>query len=53
MLKQAGNIGDGAVRDQRVEGPPEHKKISGRAKFDMEMNERRLISRSIVKRWEF
>jgi len=49
MIKHAEKAGDGAVRDQSVEGPPGPEKIFGRAKFDRRMNERRLISRSIVK----
>jgi len=53
MIKHAEKAGDGAVRNRNVEGPPEPEKIFGRAKFGMRMNERRLISRSIVKEWEF
>jgi len=53
MIKHVGNIGDGAVRDLSVEGLPEPEKIFGRAKFDMGMNERRLISQSIAKKSEF
>ena len=41
MIKHAGNIGDGAVRDQSAEGLPEPQKIFGRAKFDMGIGDER------------
>jgi len=53
MIKHAEKAGNGAVRGRSVEGPPEPERIFGRAKFGMRMNERKLISRSIVKEGEF
>jgi len=49
MIKHAEKAGNGAVQGQSVEGPRGPEKIFGAAKFGMRMNERKLISRSIVK----